>query len=109
MALQTKEDTPQSVLDKIKLPGGARNEYTMIGRVDIDFTAKNYTALILNYASEAARQEDIQNGHPYFIGGPLTDADLEEMKRKDIRDVLYPNIERLIPAHANGTPGGRIG
>jgi len=106
MALSEKEGTKREVLDKIRLPGGAKNGYTMIGRADIDFTNGNYTALILSYASKEARNEDIQNAHPYFIGGPLTEAQMAQMKTKDVRDVLYPDIEKLIVEHA---VDGKIG
>jgi len=109
MALQEKEGTTRKVLDKIRVPGGAKAGYVKIGRVDIDFTANTYTALILSYASEEARSEDIQNGHPYFIGGPLTDEQAQAMKTHDVRDVLYEDIQRLIPEHADGSQSGRIG
>ena len=100
MALSTVEGTKKETLDLMKIPGAGSAGYIMLTRVEVDFNGKNFTALILSYTSEEQRRVDLQSAHPYWIGGPLTDVQFAEMAAaKDIRAVLYPEIEKLIVAH----------
>lgn len=96
MAFSTEDGTSNEVLSQFTLPGGATAGYVRIGRVDIDWTELTYTAQLRVYVSREARDNDPYCGKVQYLGGALTQSQIDEMATTDVRDVLYPDLERLM-------------
>lgn len=96
MALCTAEGTDQKILDYFAIPGGAITGYVRITRVDIDYDASNYTALVQAYVSSGARSALPNAGARRYIGGPFEATEIASLSKTDVRDVVYPSIERIV-------------